>query len=115
MKKIVALATIFLASNAYSAVGQRDNLVIKTWHPSAGSRPHVVQYNGLTRVYFSTKGAWGNANCRDDSADIVKEDTHLISSMLAAFMAGKRVSVEVNDTLPRVNGVCKITAAFINS
>jgi hypothetical protein len=34
--------------------------------------------------------------------------------MLAAFMADKTMKVEVDDALPKLSGVCKITAVYIN-
>ncbi|KUI97860.1 hypothetical protein [Vibrio sp. MEBiC08052] len=115
MKKIVFISILLLSFSAAAKVGQRNELTILQWHPSSTSRISNPEYNGLTRVYFFTKGAWGGTACRNDAADIKAEDTHLLSAMLAAFMAGKKVSIEVDDSLPKVDNVCKITAAFINN
>jgi|GEM_PF-2382790 len=107
---ILVLSTHVTSAAAFS----RSDLVIKTWHPASTNRIHSPSYNGNTRVYFETNGAWGSSSCRVDSADIRLEDTHILSSMLAAFIAGKSMRVEVNDALPTLSEVCKITAVFIS-
>lgn len=113
MKYIAIFVLIFCSQSTLSAPFERGELTIRAWHPSSNNRAHAPSYNGITRVYFNTKGAWGTSNCRDDSGDIPVEDTHIISTMLAAFMAGKTMRVEVNDALPKLSGVCKITAVHI--
>ncbi|EKF9488652.1 hypothetical protein ACUULL_003613 [Vibrio cholerae] len=113
MQKTIFLIVLFLSFSVEAKVGQRNDLTILQWHPSSSSRIHSPQYNGLTRVYFSEKSEWGSTSCRNDAADIKAEDTHLLSAMLAAFMSNKKVSIEVNDDLSKVDNVCKVTAAFI--
>lgn len=114
MKYITIAALVFFSQSSFSAPYDRSGLTIKTWHPASSNRVHSPSYNGNTRVYFDTSAAWGTSSCREDSADIPIEDAHIISSMLAAFMAGKTMKVEVNDALPKLSGVCKITAIYIN-
>ncbi|KAB0468683.1 hypothetical protein F7Q91_22835 [Vibrio chagasii] len=115
MKKLIFFFTYLIATTTFAQDVIRDNLTISKWHPSSSARLHAPEYNGLTRVYFTEKGPWGSTSCRNDAADIRSEDTHILSAMLAAFMANKTVSIEVNSDLPVVNNVCKMTAAFINN
>jgi hypothetical protein len=114
MKYIVIVALFFCSQSSFSAPFHRSGLTIKTWHPASSNRVDSPSYSGNTRVYFDNSAAWGTSGCREDSADISIEDTHIISTMLAAFMAGKTMKVEVSDAIPKLSGVCKITAVFIN-
>ena len=110
---IAVLSILFSALTQAEDVARRDNLEIKTWHPSSINRVNNPKYNGVVRLYFTESGAWGNTSCRQDAADITNEDTALISSMLSAFMANKKMKVEINASLGKIDNVCKITAAFI--
>ena len=114
MKYIAVLFLIFCSQSLLSEPFERTQLTIKTWHPASNNRVNSPSYNGNTRIYFDESSAWETSSCRGDSADISIEDTHIISTMLAAFMADKAMKVEVDDALPKLSGVCKITAVYIN-
>lgn len=115
MKHLFTFLIFSLSVSAYADVVSRDNLELTTWHPSSVDRHHAPSYNGVIRVYFKTSAPWGNTNCRQDAADIRSDDQVIISSMLAAFMANKKVKVEVNNSLPTLSDVCKVTAVFIKN
>ena len=117
MKFVYSLVLIVVTSfsaQVYAVKADRSGLKIKTWHPSSTERSAGSSYNGVTRLYFDKTGAWGSTTCRQDAADIMFEDTHLLSSMLAAFVADKTVKVEINDDYARRDNVCKISAVFIS-
>ena len=78
----------------------------------AVDRVHCPDCSGLTRVYVEP-GLWGNSNCRQDAADLFKEDDHIYSLLLAAWVANKTVTIEVNDSVKPLGDVCKITAIFV--
>lgn len=66
----------------------------------------------LTRVYVQS-AAWGDTDCRHDSADLKKEDTHLLSILLFAISVGKSITIEVSDAHKPFGTVCQITSLFV--
>jgi hypothetical protein len=114
MKYLFSFIFIFSCHAAYASSATRENLEIDRFHPMSLNRPAGPGNQGASRVYFTTSGAWGGTNCRIDSADIQVNDTHILSSLLMAFAAGKTMTIEVDDTLEASGSVCKITAAYIN-
>lgn len=113
MRNVFFSCLMLFSGSCLSEVATRDNLVVKQLHPSSNNRLGAPEYNGLTRVYFEAEGDWGNTDCRKDAADVMEDDKNISSHILAAFMADKEMMVEVNDALPRVSGVCKVTAIFV--
>jgi hypothetical protein len=102
----------------YSAVAlskpvYRD-VTITSFHPMSVDRTHCPTCSGFTRVYVN-KSNWGDTNCRNDAADLHKDDEHILSLLLSAWIAGKSVKIEVNDQSIPIGGVCKITAAWISN
>ncbi|NOH22391.1 hypothetical protein [Vibrio europaeus] len=84
-------------------------------HPISTKRPASPNSENSTRIYVNP-GAWGDTTCRQDAADLLKEDTHLLSILLMAWTTGKNIRIEVDDTItpwgPEDN-VCQVTALYI--
>lgn len=74
-----------------------------TW---GGAHSDVVQLN--------IEGGFDAPNCPTAHAAIRKSETHLVSAALAAFMAGKVVTVQVSNADTYHSGRCIITDLFIN-
>lgn len=112
MKKVglVFTALIVISNLAFAAPYSRD-VTIESLHPMAVDRVHCASCSGVTRVYVNS-ASWGDSNCRTDAADLAFEDTHILSILMAAWVAGKKVKIEVNDTEKPVDQVCRITAAW---
>ena len=110
--KLIFLAVVTLCSVSAVAEPILRDVQIERIHPMAVDRTHCPTCSGVTRIYVN-KAAWGNSNCRNDAGDLLKEDDHLLSILLTAWIAGKSVKLEVNDQAIPIGDVCKITAAFI--
>lgn len=86
--------------------------VIREFHPMSLSRTHCDSCSGITRIYVNS-AAWGTSSCRGDAADLMKEDDHILSFLLAGWISGKTVKIEVNDQDQPIDQVCKVTAAWV--
>lgn len=112
--KCLTAAIMLLVSTVASAnVGVRDNLTIKLLSPMSSNRPSSTVNQGLTRVYFTVSAAWGTTGCRTDAGDVQAGDSNILAAIMTAFATGKQMKVEVDDTLPTANGVCRITAIYV--
>lgn len=114
MKYIVLILSLSFINICNAASSTREDLVIDRLHPMSLNRPAATGNQGASRLYFTTLATWPGTDCRTDSADIQAADSHILSSLLMAFAAGKTMTIEVDDSLDKSGTVCKITAAFIN-
>ena len=105
------MLALVIASEALAAPINRD-VTITEIHPMSVNRTHCPACSGITRVYVNV-AAWGSSDCRQDAADLLKEDDHIYSTLLAAWLANKAVKIEVNDTVKPLDEVCKITAIWV--
>lgn len=90
----------------------RSNLTIRSLHPMAVDRTHCTSCSGITRIYVN-QDVWGNSSCRKDAADLLKEDSHLLSILLMGWASGKKLRIEVNDQVKPIDKVCKVTAIWV--
>ncbi|MES1192620.1 MAG: hypothetical protein ABUS47_16285 [Steroidobacter sp.] len=107
------LIVMLLPSVAMANVGVRDNLTISLLSPMSSNRPSSTVNQGLTRVYFTASAAWGITGCRSDAGDVQAGDSNVLAAIMMAFATGKQIKVEVDDTLPTANSVCRITAIYV--
>jgi len=115
MKRIFAcLALLAICIGAYAQTGKRV-VTISKFHPISENRPAAPASQNLIRVYVNS-GDWGNTDCRRDAADLLESDTHLLSILLAAWIAGKTIAIEVDERSRPWSGdtVCQITALDIS-
>ncbi|WNO07956.1 hypothetical protein [Teredinibacter sp. KSP-S5-2] len=114
MKILLPLSFVLLFFTSLTVIAKpvvRD-VVIERIHPMAMDRTHCPSCSGITRIYVNNV-AWGDTACRGDAADLLKEDEHILSILLAAWISGKSIQLEVNDSVTPIAPVCKITAAYI--
>lgn len=114
MNRVFLILAMFLASSftaVQSAEFYRENLTITKIHPTASNRPVYSQSQNLTRIYVQPD-AWGSSSCRQDAADIAKEDSHILSVLLMAFAQNKQVDVLVDDSMQPA-GACRVTGIFV--
>jgi len=109
--KLLISILVLASAQVFAGPITRD-ATITSFHPMAVDRTHCPSCSGLTRVYVNN-ASWGNSDCREDAGDLFKEDDHILSILLTAWIAGKAVQLEVNDTVKPIGTVCKITAAYI--
>ena len=105
---IITLYSITLHAGEY----QRQDVTIVRLHPIADNRPAAPAYQNITRVYL-THGAWGNSTCRQDAADLLKTDTHLLSLLITGWTTNKKINIVVDDALRLGDSVCQITALYL--
>lgn len=111
MKLLLLVFSLLFVNLAFAQPISRQVEIVK-FHPMAVERTHCPECSGITRLYVN-QAPWEDSDCRDDAADLLKEDTHLLSILLTAWTTGKSVSLEVNDEVKTLSGVCKITAAYV--
>jgi hypothetical protein len=109
--KIIASILMFYSVFSIAEPVSRD-ITIASFHPMSVDRSHCPSCSGITRIYVNN-ASWGSTDCRSDAADLFKEDEHILSLLMTAWIAGKAVKLEVNDQVKPIDTVCKITAAFI--
>lgn len=109
---LAMVVLIMVASEVFSAPVDRETSIVKI-HPMSLDRPHCPACSGITRVYVNV-APWGNSDCRQDAGDLLKEDDHIYSLLLAAWVANKSVRIEVNNSVKPLDDVCKITAIYVN-
>ncbi len=90
----------------------RRTITITQLHPIAAVRPASPKHINLTRIYVNN-GKWGNTDCRQDAADLRKEDSHLMAILLAAWLNSKSITIEVDSSLRPADTVCQVTALFV--
>ena len=113
-KTLLVLLLLVAPSTLYAKHAIREVTITKL-HPISSNRPATPSSEDLTRVYVNP-GAWGDTTCRQDAADLLKEDTHLLSILLMAWTTGKNIRIEVDDTsIPwgPNETVCQVTALYI--
>ena len=116
-KLIYVAAMILLLLNigaTFAAEHGRYNLTISKIHPIAGERPGAPNLQNIIRIYVNP-GPWDASSCRQDSGDLLKSDSHLLSVILTAWTTGKTIDLIVEDTLvPSAPGTtCQITGVFV--
>lgn len=105
------LCLLGLSVVAHSAPATRSVVITKV-HPMAVNRLHCPTCSGYTRIYVQS-APWGNTTCRTDAADLAKEDSHLLSVLMTAWVTGKQVVIEVNDASRPIDEVCRVTAMSV--
>lgn len=103
---IFAVATLGWMS--LSLAGEFDRVVtITKILPIAGERPAFPQSRNVIRIYVN-EASWGTSTCRQDAADLLALDKHLVSVLLTAWASGRQVTMAVDDSLHPVDTVCQI-------
>ena len=97
----------FVANGAFAAEFSRD-VTIDKMLSIAEARPAQQQSSNTIRIYVNVAN-WGTSSCRTDAADLRASDKHLLATLLAAWTAGKQVTIAVDDTLRPVDTVCQVT------
>lgn len=104
-----------IVPNVVYAKHATREVTVTQLHPISSNRPAASSSENSTRVYVNP-GAWGDTQCREDAADLLKEDTHLLSMLLMAWTTGKKITIEIDDTsIPwgPSETVCQVTALYI--
>jgi len=63
-------------------------------------------------VQLQIEGGFNAGNCNTQFAAILKDDNHLISFALAAYMAKENVNVQLSQTVSYYPGRCTISSIF---
>jgi hypothetical protein len=113
IKKESTLKFSFLGLVILSAVsmtghgaGASKEVTIQQLHPISKSRADTAG-KAITRVYVNSV-TWGNTTCRADAIDIDGEDKHIMSILLSSWIAGKKITVNVDDSAKLLGSVCKV-------
>ncbi|GLT19418.1 hypothetical protein GCM10007938_32000 [Vibrio zhanjiangensis] len=112
--KLLGFILALLPGMAYAGHTNRD-VTITQIHPISSNRPASPNTQDTIRVYVNP-APWGDTACRQDAADLLKEDSHLLSSLLMAWTTGKSIKMEVDDRSVPTGGndiVCQLTALYI--
>ncbi|MDH5732001.1 MAG: hypothetical protein OEZ58_23705 [Gammaproteobacteria bacterium] len=109
---LLIIISISYTGNVYSTEKRRKDIQIVRIHPMAANRPGSPNTQDITRIYVDT-APWENSSCRQDAADLMKVDTHLLSSLLMAWSTNKKISIIVDDALTPADTVCQVVALFI--
>ena len=112
-KSLFAFFIFSLVGICNAAPYTRNDLTITNMHPMAMDRVHCSQCSGITRIYVNS-GSWGVSNCRADAGDLLKEDDHILAILMMGWVVGKKVRIEVDDTVKPLDEVCKITAVYVH-
>ncbi len=113
--KTLLVLLLMVAPNVVYAKHASREVTVTQLHPISTKRPVSPNSENSTRIYVNP-GAWGDTTCRQDAADLLKEDTHLLSILLMAWTTGKKIIIEVDDTsIPwgPNETVCQVTALSI--
>jgi len=70
-------------------------------------RPNAPVSQKITRIYVNA-ATWGGTQCREDAADLLKEDDHTYSLILMAWASGKSLKIGVDDRRKPYDNVCQI-------
>jgi len=105
VKKLIWL--IFLIPILASAGEVNRVVTIDRILSFTADRPNVPASQNITRVYVN-EAAWGSSSCRQDAADLIKEDEHTYSLILMAWASGKSLKIGVDDRRRPYDSVCKI-------
>ena len=105
--KFLFLTFLLIPVLAISGEGDREVTVLRVISIT-GDRPAHTKSKNVTRVYVN-EAAWGSANCRQDAADLLIEDSHTYSMLLMAWASGKTIRIGVDDRRKPFDEVCKIT------
>ncbi|WP_196161515.1 hypothetical protein [Reinekea sp. G2M2-21] len=110
---LLALSLVFTSSISLAGEYTKD-IVIDRLHPISISRPANTSMQDLTRVYFTQSAGWADIGCRNDAADLLATDEHLMSILLVAWTTSKSIKVYVDNGLKPDGEVCQITALMVN-
>lgn len=101
MRNLIIFAAIF----CFSFSAHATNIDSEAYHEISKLGVHTnenaltSEWNGTTVVYLSTPINWvGETQCNNTRVLIKKGDDHILSSILAAYLAKKKVKLFVNDT-----------------
>lgn len=83
------VSLLMIVPNVVYAKHATREVTVTQLHPISSNRPAASSSENSTRVYVNP-GAWGDTQCREDAADLLKEDTHLLSILLIAWTTGKK-------------------------
>ncbi|MDH5650954.1 MAG: hypothetical protein OEZ39_03665 [Gammaproteobacteria bacterium] len=115
IKIFVLLGCIALPGVSHAAnVVSGTSLAIKDifFHATVQTLPGNSGYGGMTQVRFANIN-WNNSTtCSIYDVFIKKEDTHMISAVLAAHATGKPIRLYVDDSAEGqgVNNICYLRA-----
>ncbi|NRF28944.1 hypothetical protein [Vibrio coralliilyticus] len=73
--KTLLVLLLLAAPNTVFAKHAIREVTVTQLHPISMNRPVSPGSQNLTRVYVNP-GVWGDTTCRQDAADLLKEDTH---------------------------------------
>ena len=67
-------------------------------------------YDNTIELWFTSPLVWPSSACTDKKRVYVDaKHTHIISAAYTAFVAGKKVNVHVESTLPKRGGACEVS------
>ena len=104
--RLIIIALFSLSSiNAFATNTSTGKVTIKSVIFYSKQEPTYPTHAGHVQIHFESV-TWSNGgSCHPTSLVIRPEDTHLISSVLAAHMAGKQISIAADDNF-KVNIEC---------
>ncbi len=87
---------------------KKDDVEITSIRPYSEAELEPSALANYIRIYMPD-ATWGTPHCRGDAADLKKDDTHLLSVLLAAWASGKKIDMYIDDSIPRVQStVCRL-------
>lgn len=98
---------ILLVSNIVFAGEANREVTITEILSFTADRPNAPSSQNITRVYINT-APWPGTSCREDAADLQKEDSHTYSLLLMAWASGKTIQIGVDDRRKPYDNVCQI-------
>jgi len=113
---LLLVCTFSAATFAETSV--RASLRITSIHPITTERPSNPDYEGMIRLYIKDKNygvstEWDTPSpCRTDAVDVYKDQQHVLDVLIVAWEKQIRVQMEVDDSLPKLDNVCRLTAAW---
>ncbi len=108
MVRIILVLLIVTSELVFATEYVKENVQISSIRPFSEAQ---VEFPGLAnyiRIYMPDS-SWGDSNCRNNAADLSKNDTHILSVLLTAWASGKQIDMYVDDSIPRVHStVCRL-------
>ena len=106
--KGLLLATVLTSSHAWSA----NSGVITRMGFSSSQSQWGASHSDVVQIEI--EGGFEKGDCHNNFAAVRKDETHLVSALLAAFISGKSIAVQVSGTDKYYSNRCVITDVFIN-
>lgn len=112
MRAILKIAVVFIVVHSSNGFAANDGKIVRLDF-SGGSSHWGAGHSDM--VQLSIEGGYETSDCNGTYAAIRKSDSHLVSAALAAFMAGKRVTVRLNSADKYHTNRCVITDMFLSN